>query len=326
MNSCLVSIIIPVYNSEKYIIDCIDSCINQTYNNIEIIIIDDGSNDNSYQLCKQKKKNDCRVLLTKQSNLGANAARKKGVELSHGKWIMFVDADDILPYDSVEVLVANSNNVELVCGRFVFINENSEVIEKKWPFIETRNGSSDEFIKGLLEEKRWKCLWRQLFKKEIIKTEYFETNRNIKIGEDYLALLQIGLNVKQFRTLDNVVYNYRWYDNSTVHKFTIDIDYIEQITNFILVIFRARELRSQYKNSIVKSFTNFYLNGIEFRGINQLPFVSFLKRHYMFSNTLTFSDKFQLTLLLLQLNNCNAFFQRLKNRCRNLKKIDGEHS
>ena len=56
MNSCLVSIIIPVYNSEKYIIDCIDSCINQTYNNIEIIIIDDGSNDNSYQLCKQKKK------------------------------------------------------------------------------------------------------------------------------------------------------------------------------------------------------------------------------------------------------------------------------
>ena len=319
MNSCLVSIIIPVYNSEKYIVDCIDSCINQTYKNIEIIIIDDGSNDNSCQLCTQIKKNDCRILLTKQLNLGANAARKKGVELARGEWIMFVDADDILPYDSVEVLVANSNDVELVCGRFVFINENSEVIEKKWPFIETRSGSSDEFVKGLLEEKRWKCLWRQLFKKEIIKVKYFETNRNIKIGEDYLALLQIGLNVKQFRTIDNVVYNYRWYDNSTVHKFAIDINYIEQITNVILVIFSAKKLRFQYRKSIVKSFTSFYLNGIGFRGINQLPFVSFLKRHYLLSNTLTVSEKFQLTLSLLQLNNCNVFLKRLKGRCRNIK-------
>lgn len=101
-----VSIIVPVYNSEKYLEKCLSSIINQTYQNIEIIIIDDGSKDNSYAICKQYAHIDKRITIDHQDNKGASSARNKGIEMATGNYLLFVDSDDWIEKEMVEKLLA----------------------------------------------------------------------------------------------------------------------------------------------------------------------------------------------------------------------------
>ncbi len=91
-----ISLIVPVYNGEKTIEKCINSILNQTYRNIEVIIIDDGSTDNTYEICKNMQNKDNRIQLIKQNNKGPSLARNVGIEYAQGKYIQFVDADDWL--------------------------------------------------------------------------------------------------------------------------------------------------------------------------------------------------------------------------------------
>lgn len=91
-----VSVIIPVYNVEKYLEECLDSIINQTLKEIEIICIDDGSTDSSLNVLENYKKKDKRIIVLQQQNLGAGAARNKGLDLARGKYLSFLDADDFL--------------------------------------------------------------------------------------------------------------------------------------------------------------------------------------------------------------------------------------
>ena len=104
MKKDLVSIIVPVYNASKYLENCLNSILKQTYNNIEVILIDDGSTDNSLEICKEYKKNDKRIKIIHKENGGISSVRNLGVKESKGKYICFVDSDDYIEKDYVEVL------------------------------------------------------------------------------------------------------------------------------------------------------------------------------------------------------------------------------
>ena len=104
-NSILVSVIIPVYNVEKYLKECLESVLAQTYRNLEIIVVNDGSTDNSSQICHEFK--DPRLILIDKKNGGLSDARNKGVEVSNGKYIIFVDSDDVIHPQLVEELLGN---------------------------------------------------------------------------------------------------------------------------------------------------------------------------------------------------------------------------
>ena len=96
MKNNLISIIVPIYNSENYIKKCLDSILAQTYSNLEVILIDDGSTDNSYNICKDYQKKDNRIVLLQQKNAGVSRARNHGLEVAKGEYIGFVDSDDLL--------------------------------------------------------------------------------------------------------------------------------------------------------------------------------------------------------------------------------------
>src|SRR5690554_2682260 len=108
-----VSIIIPVYNKAPYLDSCISSVINQTYKNLEIIIIDDGSTDNSLEICENYRKKDERIQLISQENQGVSVARNKGIQKASGEWIYFLDADDYLELDAFEILVKKSHYLDV---------------------------------------------------------------------------------------------------------------------------------------------------------------------------------------------------------------------
>ena len=98
----LVSIIVPIYNSEKYLNDCLKSIQKQTYHNIEILLIDDGSQDNSLVICEEVGVLDDRIKIYHQENQGVSAARNRGIELAKGKYILFIDSDDMIIDNMVE--------------------------------------------------------------------------------------------------------------------------------------------------------------------------------------------------------------------------------
>ena len=100
----MISVIIPVYNTEKYLGRCINSVLSSTYKNFEILLIDDGSNDRSLEICRNYGNRDCRIRVFTQENQGASAARNRGIEESCGEWIVFVDSDDVISCDFLEIV------------------------------------------------------------------------------------------------------------------------------------------------------------------------------------------------------------------------------
>ena len=117
-----VSIIVPIYNAEKYLEECIESVTKQTYKDLQIILVNDGSKDKSWELCKKLKNSDSRIVIATQSNAGVSVARNKGLDLADGKWIMFVDPDDVLSKTIVEDLLTQvSAEIDIVaCGCYGF--------------------------------------------------------------------------------------------------------------------------------------------------------------------------------------------------------------
>ena len=137
-----VSIIVPVYNSEKTILRCLDSILNQTYKNIEIIIVDDGSTDNSYNLIKSRLNNDHRIKLIKKENTGVSDSRNNGLEITTGEYVTFIDSDDWIELNLIEkmVEVLEKENVDIVCCNYYLNYEDGK--QKK---IERKENRLDKF-------------------------------------------------------------------------------------------------------------------------------------------------------------------------------------
>lgn len=196
-----ISIIVPVYNNEKYLERCILSLINQTYRNLEIILINDGSTDNSKIICEKYLKRDKRIVLINQKNSGVSAARNKGIEVATGEWIGFVDSDDWVKTDMYESLyrAAIDNNADIsICG-YIRTKKVCEVNEDNNNIIVLDDKLA---LVYLIEdkEKYATAVWNKLYKKNILENIIF--NMNIKYGEDLLFNFNILINNKK-----NVVFN-----------------------------------------------------------------------------------------------------------------------
>ena len=115
----LVSIVVPIYNAENYLTKCIYSIIKQTYKNIEIILVNDGSTDNSLKICETFALNDKRIIIISQKNMGVSTARNIGINVAKGEYISFVDSDDTIEDNYIQELVDNSNSGKVdvvICG------------------------------------------------------------------------------------------------------------------------------------------------------------------------------------------------------------------
>lgn len=184
VNDSLVSIIVPVYNAEKYIDNCVTSVVNQTYSKWELLLIDDGSFDSSGMICDNYSRLNSRIRVVHQKNLGVSAARNRGIECAEGEYIAFLDADDALPQESLKTLVNSliDNNADVAMGI---------TCGEKW-----ENHSGVEIWKGedgiqysLMDDPYTCAAWGKLYRRELIGETRFD--RKIKINEDSLFVFQI---------------------------------------------------------------------------------------------------------------------------------------
>lgn len=200
----LISIIIPIYNAEKYLSNCIRSIISQTYKNIEIICVNDGSTDRSLEVIESFRDKRIKILL--QENCGVTEARKNGVKNSSGNWIVFSDADDLMPIRAIETLADNSEECAIVIGQVEFYGN------FKWPYrkedvIWTKKQSLKRIITGQMH-----CgPISKLFLKLLFDEKTFDIPADFVLGEDKIMNLNLVSNVsagKKIRQIPDVVYTY----------------------------------------------------------------------------------------------------------------------
>lgn len=195
----LVSIVISAYNVEKYIARCLDSIRKQTFSDIEIIVVDDGSKDKTGVICDKYKKFDDRIAIYHQTNNGVSSARNIGIEYATGKYLIFIDADDWLDYDMIEFMVhgIESSNADIfACG--YYINDEPYLYKDK----DYKNTIvSRDFIQLCLKKSTvilGTTLWNKILKKDIINRMMELFDENLTLGEDmdflirYLLFCNLG--------------------------------------------------------------------------------------------------------------------------------------
>lgn len=208
----MVSVIIPVYNVELYIKQCIDSLLTQTYRNIEVICIDDGSTDKTLEILEFLEKKDSRLVIVKQEHLGVSAARNKGLDIARGKYISFVDSDDFIQWNSYEILVqvAERENLDLVIFGANVVGEAPEWIWKKMntKYRYYRRGEAKNVI--FEEESARPFLWLHFVKRDLFeKNGKIRFNEKMEMGEDQLCQFEYVPKAEAVMVIEDKLYNYR---------------------------------------------------------------------------------------------------------------------
>ena len=211
----MISVIVPFYNVEKYLEECLDSIQNQTYSNIEIILVNDGSTDNSKEICEKYCKQDNRFKLINQTNQGQSVARNNGVVASTGEFIVFVDSDDIILTNYLETLIHYMReNVDIVESQFTvhkkeFFNESNKAISVIF------KGNSEEAIKAIPKHVLSVNPVTKLYRRSIVEAvPYLEG----LIFEDIYSGIGMLKYIRKIIKLDYAGYYYRQHSSSTMHR------------------------------------------------------------------------------------------------------------
>ena len=236
-----ISIIIPVYNSEKSLEKCLTSVINQNYRDIEIIIINDGSKDSSQLIIEQYSKIDKRIKAIRTENKGVSNARNLGIQNANGKYICFLDSDDYVDKDMYSELVKQiKENDMIICGwKQEEVNNNMEV---KLSEIE---GDLQKVIESVPNKDITKYTnppWNKMFKLELIKKNMIDFNSSISLGEDYIFNLKVMVKCRKIKTITNALYYYKIETNGlNLKKRTIQ----EYWDNYSRVIKNLEEINDE---------------------------------------------------------------------------------
>lgn len=234
MEKELISVVIPVYNVEKYLKRCVESVVNQTYKNLEIILVDDGSPDECPQICDKLSKEDERIKVIHKSNQGLGMARNTGIENATGKYICFFDSDDYVELTTIEKSYDSikKNKADIVIYGLSCVNNNGEVISQMVPNMSKKVYEGDEVVniflpsliahnpvngkKEGLNMSAWSCMYSM----ELIKKSNWRfVSEREYISEDFYSLLVLYKNVTSVSIVPEPFYYYCDNEQSLTHTF-----------------------------------------------------------------------------------------------------------
>lgn len=211
----LVSVIVPVYKVEKYIHQCLDSIINQTYTNIEIILVDDGSPDNCGKICDEYAAKDSRIKVIHQSNQGLSAARNAGVALSSAEWISFVDSDDIIHPQAIELLFSALKREKVDISTAVLAHfEDGNIPDSFYSELSedyTLREVNEELLIEFFEDSRYHSACNRIINKNLLLQFPFEVGR---YHEDSPVISKVLHFSKRMTVIPHKLYFYRNNQNS----------------------------------------------------------------------------------------------------------------
>lgn len=294
----LVSIIIPVYNAEKYIEKCLNSIINQTYTNLEIILINDGSNDNTEKICDEFRKNDKRILLFSKENSGVSSSRNIGIKCAKGEYITFVDADDWLEFDYITKameLIKKTKCDMLKTNYQIFETENNHYISYQYSDNYCKI-DHNRMLKILTIDGNFNCVWGTFYKNSIFKNNNLEFDENISFGEDLLFQVKNYKLFKKIYWLNLPGYIYYCSPNSASRK--KNINHLIKVSNDVYVVYN-------YLYAIENNLYPIY-------GI-MLPIINRNLKYILRNYNVTFNEFKKMYFDILKSNVYNIKFNMLSN-------------
>ena len=215
----LISIIVPIYKVEKYLERCVKSIVNQTYKNLEIILVDDGSPDSCPNICDEWKIKDNRIIVIHKENGGLSDARNAGLKIATGKYIGFVDSDDFISEYFVEVLYRNLINThsDLIQCSYLTVDDNYLEKEKLISAnINIKTFDTKNALQLLIEGKMFnQVVWNKLYKKELFQEIHFEYD---KLNEDEFFTYLVFAKCSEITYIDLPLYYYQIRNESIMRK------------------------------------------------------------------------------------------------------------
>lgn len=253
MNEIKVSVIVPIYNTEKFLKKCIESIVNQTLQEIEIILINDGSTDNSHYICLEyAEKYPKKIKYMNNKNIGCSATRNLGIELANGEYIAFVDSDDYIEkemYEEMYTKTLKEKSDIVICGfNYIFSDKKTLFIpENKYEYLDIRNKPS--------------YVWNKLFKKSLLKNNQIEFPLNTHYCEDLVFSFKNLVLTKNISIVQRPLYNYILHGNNSIYNLDKKLD----IKISFLEIYSYLEKNNFLKDKYVMKyfFQNFYYSGIK---------------------------------------------------------------
>lgn len=236
-----ISIIVPIYNVETYLRDCMETIINQTYKEIEIILVNDGSTDSSLEICNEYAEKNDKIKIVSKKNGGLSDARNVGLEYATGKYIMFVDSDDYLAFNSCEVLynAIKDTEFDFVTANFAFTNNDGTPWKK--PMF------GDKFENTILDISDYKksfylvnsTVWNKIFRKEFIDKNNLKFEYGL-LAEDAVFTTKAFLKAKTTYYIKDIVYYYRQREtkrgNASI-SFNCSVEYFKKVNQAYRIIY-----------------------------------------------------------------------------------------
>lgn len=272
-----VSIIIPIYNAQRYIEACLDSIRKQSYQHIEVLLIDDGSNDNSGAICDNYAKQDQRFTVYHRKNAGVSASRNFGLKHSKGKYILYVDADDTIEADMVEkcVHLAESNHADLViCSFRYYIMDDNRIVENSLgcDFCATEMELFRYWFSVLIEKEILNPPWNKLVRKDLLEANHIRFCEKYSICEDMAFSVQTIAASKKTVLTREMYYNYYLKSSGTL-VFKFHENYFEALTSFYKTAYKYCS-RFDNNRKQIKTLNTLYVKLI----------IMFLNQIYTMSN------------------------------------------
>lgn len=267
-----ISVIIPVYNGEKHIGKCIENIQQQSYENIEIIIINDGSKDNTKEIIEKYKRKDSRIVAVHKKNEGVSVARNTGIETATGDFIIFVDSDDFLEVGAIQCIVdsiKHADDIDMVFYGYQCIgkaNDRETDIAVLKKLSDSKNLKSD-IIRSIISTKNniYGYIWRAAYKTDMLISKKIKFPRGIKISEDYMFLLNAVVCATNVTLIDKELYLYNLGEASMSNKYIPsllkDMNYVNNWM-YENIVKDRKELLTGYKCSIANTYLRYVQNSM----------------------------------------------------------------
>lgn len=249
-----ISVIIPVYNAEEYLRECLDSILVQNFTNFEVLLINDGSTDTSGDICNEYAAKDSRFKVFHQKNAGVSAARNLGMDHANGEWITFVDSDDWISQNYFAAVQSEGNEDWILLNIDRFIGG----LQRNHLVFAANNFSLSDFLENYTVYPHFPAPWAKFFRKNIVAQHHLRFHEQLSFGEDALFNLEYLRSCKYIRTFPQAKYFYRDTDNGLSKKslnFQHDFILFNEVKNAVLQI--------PFKNEVtISSNLNFLANRV----------------------------------------------------------------
>lgn len=320
----LISVIVPIYKVQDYLKECIESIINQTYSDIEVILVDDGSPDRCPQMCDEWAKRDSRIRVVHKKNGGLSSARNAGLDVAKGEYISFVDSDDFICKDALENLynrIKDDKSIGITSGLIYRYQDGSiSNFKAQWLCSKEIVIPASEFLLETMSQKTSYTVWNKLYRRDVIGNTRFREGRN---NEDTLFMYDLGKNIAILNVcmveIPHYVYYYRYREDSicTTAKIPLTIDILG---NYELMMEDSKNTNSRLYDVLYLSYVRTLYGFVDSLLLNPVWYPLYFSEYQKKLRLVHFEyikRKFQLNdVLYIQLLKYNPLIRKIIRKIR----------